>query len=51
MCQLCPDIIEGESFTFKGNNKRCFPNANMTCDTKNVIYVLVCNGCDEIYLG
>jgi len=50
-CLLCPIIIEGESFTFKGNNKRFYPKANMTCDTKNVIYVIICQGCEEIYIG
>jgi len=50
-CVLCPNVIEGESFMFKGCSGKFYPNANMTCDTQNVIYVIVCPGCGEIYIG
>ena len=50
-CLLCDHIIEGDSFRFKGMQKEFFPNANMNCETENLIYILACTGCEEIYIG
>ena len=48
-CGLCSYLIEGSFFNFQG--KKFYVNENMTCDVKNVIYVMVCNGCKEYYIG
>ena len=48
-CALCGYLAEGNSYDFKG--KIFYVNENMSCDVKNVIYVLECNGCNEYYIG
>jgi len=48
-CALCKYIIEGSSLKIK--NKVFHIRENMNCTVKNVIYVLICNGCSEFYIG
>ena len=48
-CVLCGYLAEGNAYDFKG--KIFYVNENMSCDVKNVIYVLACNGCNEYYIG
>lgn len=48
-CALCEYLEEGESYNFKG--KVFYVNETMSCDVKNVLYVLKCNGCQEYYIG
>ena len=48
-CDLCKHLIEGESFTFKCG--RVFKvRSDISCDVKNVIYVIKCGGCDREYI-
>ena len=42
-------IIEGSSL--KLNNKVFHVKENMNCDDKNVLYVLIFNGCSQLYIG
>ena len=49
-CKTCQIIIEGQSYTF-GNGKTFTVKHNMNCDTKNVIYALVCDNCNSFYIG
>ena len=48
-CALCDYLEEGHSFNFK--SKIFSVKQTMSCDVKNVIYVLQCNGCKEYYKG
>ena len=48
-CALCDYLAEGHSFNFKG--KIFYAKETMSCDVKNVIYVLQCNGCKGYYIG
>ena len=48
-CGLCDYIIEGNCIHL--NNNTFYVKENMDCTVKNVIYVLVCNGCREFYIG
>ena len=48
-CALCDHLAEGYSFNFKG--ELFYIKETMSCDVKNVIYVLQCNGCKEYYIG
>ena len=48
-CGLCDYIVEGNSINL--NNKTFHVKENMDCTVKNVIYVLICNGCREFYIG
>ena len=48
-CKLCPLIIESKNYKIINNVKIKF-NTNMTCTSRNVIYILFCS-CDEFYVG
>ena len=43
-------LIEGEEFKFKCG-KTIKVACNISCDVKNVIYVIVCDGCGNEYIG
>jgi hypothetical protein len=47
-CGTCHHITEGSEYSFKG--RRFKVNSNMSCDTKNVLYVITCPGCQEYYI-
>ena len=47
-CALCDHLIKGSSFQSKMGIKYQF---DMSCDVKNVVYVLICKGCREEYDG
>ena len=49
-CGLCKHLIEGEEFKFKCG-KTIKEVCNILCDVKNVIYVIVCAGCGNEYIG
>lgn len=48
-CGTCSVLREGTSFNFKG--KDFFINSDMTCESKNLIYVITCGGCNQFYIG
>ena len=48
-CGLCKNIIEGSCLKLK--SKTCQVKEDMNCTVRNVLYVLVCNGCNEYYIG
>lgn len=48
-CGLCRFIIEGSDLSL--GNKTFHVKENMDCTVKNVLYVLVCNGCKQYYIG
>lgn len=49
-CKTCSILIErNRSITI--NNKKCTFNCNMSCVTRNVIYILICNRCKKTYVG
>ena len=49
-CLFCQIVIENETYTTKSGYvlKRNFP---MTCKTRDLIYLLICEGCLEEYMG
>lgn len=49
-CKLCTQIITGDSYRFECGTLFKV-KTNMTCDSKNVLYQLVCNGCNKTYIG
>ena len=49
-CGLCKHLLEGKNFEFV-NGKTFTVNASMSCDVKNVVYVITCRGCNENYIG
>ena len=48
-CGLCEYIIEGS--TLHVGTKSFHVKESMDCTVNNVLYVLLCNGCNEIYIG
>lgn len=52
-CQACSIIITGTEINFyvNGQNKTFNITSNMNCQSKNIIYMIRCTGCHEIYLG
>ena len=49
-CGLCKHLIEGENINFKCG-KTINVKTNISCDVKNVIYVIFCRGCSGEYIG
>ena len=49
-CGLCIHLLESNSFEFKCG-KRFFVHESMTCEVKNVVYVMKCRGCGDEYIG
>jgi hypothetical protein len=49
-CKTCINIIVGETFTFENGNKIQI-NDEMTCTSRNLIYVLSCSNCNKNYVG
>ncbi len=50
-CKLCVNIIEGKEFNFTTVHKIIKVNGNMNCNVLNCVYVMVCNGCQKLYIG
>ena len=50
-CDICNYLIEGPTFLFKKIDFTFRVNKNMSCNTMNCIYVLQCNGCQDLYIG
>ena len=40
---MCDIIIEGKSYTFKNPETKFKINKNLSCNSKNVVYVIECN--------
>ena len=47
---LCRHLIEEDTFEFKCGRK-FYVHESMTCDVKNVLYVMKCSDCGEEYIG
>jgi len=48
-CKTCHQLILTSEF--KTDTQSVALNANMSCTSRNLIYILLCNGCKEIYVG
>ena len=48
---LCKIIITGNSLIFHLNNFYFTIKCNMTCNCKNCLYVIECQGCKQMYIG
>ena len=49
-CGTCHYLNEGPSITF-ANGKTFTVKHNITCSSKNLIYVITCSGCHKQYIG
>ena len=50
-CRCCESLNECSSFRFYGSNEDFEIRWHFTCDTRNLLYVLTCSGCNKNYIG
>ena len=50
-CKICDIIIEGKSYTFKNLETKFNINKDLSCNSKNVVYIIECRKCKEICIG
>ena len=51
-CTTCPYISDGQpSYTFFSTGETYPIKSNLTCNTKNLIYMIQCNRCNLQYIG
>ena len=51
-CATCPYMTDGlTSYTFFSTGETRTIKSNLTCDTKNLIYMIQCNRCNLQYIG
>ena len=50
-CKCCDALQEVSTITFKGSDHVFELRYHFTCDTRNVIYAVTCNGCGDNYIG
>ena len=50
-CFCCDYIIEAERFKFKNWHQPFVLKSNFNCETPNLIYVIICSGCNKEYIG
>ena len=48
-CGTCPFLKQGSSVDFRGKQFRI--NSDMSCHSKNLIYTIICDGCNKFYIG
>lgn len=48
-CGTCPFLKQGSSVDFRGKQFRI--NSDMSCQSKNLIYTIICDGCNKFYIG
>ena len=49
-CEFCKIVIDEDSYTTK-NGFKLTRNHAMTCKTRDLIYMIICEGCLEEYIG
>ena len=50
-CVCCPYLLKASSYLFKRVNKVFFLKNNFNCESRKLIYVIFCQGCQEEYIG
>ena len=50
-CECCESLLLSKEYTFKNANKKITLKALMSCSSFNVIFVVICSGCLEEYIG
>lgn len=50
-CGTCPYIQETKSVKITSTGRTFNIKTKMNCKTKNVLYIITCNGCNEQYVG
>ena len=50
-CECCANLLLGNSYTFKNVNKTFNLKAHFSCDSSNLLYIVICFTCGEEYTG
>jgi hypothetical protein len=50
-CKFCDILITGQNFYFRQAGYNFKVKCNINCNILNCIYVMLCNGCQKIYIG
>ena len=50
-CVCCPYLLETKTYKFKYEPKPFNIKSPFTCTSSNVIYAIICSGCNEEYIG
>ena len=50
-CMCCDHVQECTTFQFKNSNEPFELRYHFTCDSRNLLYALTCQGCGENYIG
>ena len=50
-CKIWDIIIEGKSYSFKNPETKFKINKDLSCKSKNLVYIIECTKCKEIYIG
>ena len=50
-CVCCPYLLKASCYLFKRVNKVFFLKNNFNCESRNLTYVVICQGCQEEYIG
>ena len=51
MCTICPYVIEGKQIKINNKKKPWTINKNVTCETRNIVYMIECLKCKDRYIG
>ena len=50
-CGMCPHIEETSQISLNNETEKFKIKEVMDCDSRNLIYCIVCSGCGEKYIG
>ena len=50
-CECCASLLLGNSYTFKNVDKTFNLKAHFSCDSSNLLYIVICPTCGEVYTG
>ena len=50
-CECCHHLLLSDAYKFKNLDKTFKLKTSMSCDSSNLIYVLICSSCKEEYIG
>ena len=49
--KICDIFTEGKSYNFKNPETKFKINKDLSCNSKNVVYIIEYSECKEIYIG
>ena len=49
LCKICDIIIEGKSYNFKHAETKFKMNKNLSCNSKNILYIIKCSKSKKKY--